>query len=245
MNKSVPRKSLKLHGYRPGIKDIWNAFMVRGAVFTKNDIPICPTTANEIPQDIILWTEAQRIYKRERAAGKRKFHISAFVCFYLDDYKFDCPTGIWHKYAQTLRILRHFDGVITPDFSTYQDFAYPIKLGNTYRMRAFGYWLGKNGIPVINNVRWGTPETYAYCFDGIEQNSIVAIGTAGGGPKKLIDRPRFEAGLKELVRVLKPHTIVVYGSANYSCFDELRQQGVKIIAFKSQMTLAHERKAAR
>ncbi|MDO5295548.1 MAG: DUF4417 domain-containing protein [bacterium] len=244
MQPSLLCKSHKLRGSRPGIKDIWNAFMVKGATFTKNDIPICPTTATETPKDIIPWTEAKRIYKRERAAGKRKFHISAFVCFYLDDYKFDGPTGIWHKYAQALRILRHFDGVITPDFSTYQDFAYPIKLGNTYRMRAFVYWLGTKGIPVINNVRWGTPETYSYCFDGIEQNSIVAIGTVGSSPRKLIDRPRFEAGLKELVRVLKPRTIIVYGSDNYPCFDELRKQDIEIIAFKSHTAQAYERRQA-
>lgn len=37
------------------------------------------------------------------------------------------------------------------------------------RMRAYGYWLGKNGIPVINNIRWGTPETFEYCFEGIPE----------------------------------------------------------------------------
>ena len=41
----------------------------------------------------------------------------------------------------------------TPDFSTYQDFPEPLKVYNTYRMRAFGYWLTKNGIKVINNIR--------------------------------------------------------------------------------------------
>lgn len=33
-----------------------------------------------------------------------------------------------------------------------------------------------------------------YCFDGIEENSTVAIGTVGGSPYKLIDRERFEKG---------------------------------------------------
>ena len=71
-----------------------------------------------------------------------------------------------------------------------------------------------------NNVRWGTSETYRYCFDGIDTDSIVAIGTVGGSPRKYIDRLRFEEGLAELVRVLRPHTIVVYGSANYPCFEK-------------------------
>ncbi|MBQ0071515.1 MAG: DUF4417 domain-containing protein, partial [Spirochaetales bacterium] len=39
---------------------------------------------------------------------------------------------------------------ITPDFSTNQDFPEAIKIYATYRMRAFGYWLGREGIEVIN-----------------------------------------------------------------------------------------------
>ena len=64
-----------------------------------------------------------------------------------------------------MNIIKHFAGIITPDFSTYQDFPEAIKIHNTYRMRLYGYWLGKEGIAVINNVRWGTEETFDYCFE--------------------------------------------------------------------------------
>ena len=36
-------------------------------------------------------------------------------------------------------------------------------------MRAFGYWISKQRIEVINNVRWGYSFTYSYCFDGIDK----------------------------------------------------------------------------
>ena len=144
---------------RAGLKDVWNAFMLNGAAFTGNDIPLCPTTAEQLPSDIITWDEAKAIYKKHRIKKEFNFKHDAFVCWYMDDYKFDSPRGIWHDYNFALKVFRHFAGVITPDFSTYQDFPEPIKLYNTYRMRAFGYWLGKNGIAVINNVRWGTSET--------------------------------------------------------------------------------------
>ena len=101
-------------------------------------------------------------------------------------------------------------------------------------MRAFGYWAGMQSLEVINNVRWGTPETYHYCFEGIEPNSVVAIGTVGGSPRKIIDRKRFESGLKEMVHQLSPHTIIVYGSSNYPCFDLLRQDGITILSYKSE-----------
>ena len=229
---------------RSGCKDVWNAFMCEGAKYGVYDIPYCPTTAKELPQDIITWEEAKSLYKRNLAIKGQEFFIDSFVCWYIDDYKFDGPRGIWHDSKFALKVLRHFAGVITPDFSTYQDFPEPLKIYNTYRMRVYGYWLGKNGISVINNVRWGTEESFCYSFEGIPQNSIVAIGTCGGNPRKLRDRKRFEDGLFELVKVLCPHTIIVYGSANYPCFDILTEQGIKIISFSSQTAKAFERRKA-
>lgn len=219
--------------------------MCEGARFSNHDIPFCPTTATDLPERIILWDEAKRLYKNALARKDISFFCNAFVCFYMDDYKFDGVRGIWNNSSYALKVLRHFAGVITPDFSTYQDFPEPLKLYNTYRMRAFGYWLGKNGIAVINNVRWGTRETWGYCWDGIPDNSIVAIGTVGGSPHKLIDRKRFEEGLERLVPERHPHTIIVYGSANYPCFDKLRERGIKVISYPSQTALAFERRQAK
>ena len=227
---------------RAGCKDVFNAYMCKDAIFGKNDIPFCPTTARELPKDVITWDEAKSIYKKNLCKKNENFQHESFVCFYMDDYKFDGTRGIWHDSAHALKVLRHFSGVITPDFSTYQDFPEPLKIYNTYRMRVFGYWLGINGISVINNVRWGTKESYRYCFDGIEQNSIVSIGTVGGSPRKYVDRVRFERGLNELVKVLSPHTIIIYGSANYPCIEQLKEQGIKIIAFSSETARAFERR---
>lgn len=230
------------HLARPGCRDIWNSYMVSDAHFSAHDIPDCPTTATTLPKTLITWEEAKSLYKKRLHRKEHKFIEDAFVCFYEDDYKFDGVRGIWHDTAHALEILHHFSGVITPDFSTYQDFPDPLKRYNTYRMRAFGHWLASSEIPVINNVRWGTPETYEYCFDGIPSNSIVAIGTCGGNPRKLTDRDRFENGLKEMVTRLHPHTIIVYGSANYNCFDELKKQGIQIVAYPSKTAKAFERR---
>ena len=136
-------------------KDYFNAFMCEGAVFSANDIPHCPTTAYALPRSIINWNVAKHLCKIELEHGNKDFSNSAFVCFYLEDSNFDGPlNGVWHNSSFALKVLRHFAGVITPDFSTYQDFPDPIKIYNTYRMRAFGHWIGKQGVPVINNVRW-------------------------------------------------------------------------------------------
>jgi len=228
------------NAHRTGCKDIWNAFMVEGATFGKHDIPFCPTTATHIPIHQVTWEEAKQIHKKHITKKEYDYHENAFVNWYFDDYKFDGVRGIWHNYKFVLEVLRHFAGAITPDFSTNQDFPESIKIYATYRMRAYGYWLGYNDIEVVNNVRWGTDETFDYCFEGIPRNSIVAIGTVGGGPRKLIDRDRFETGLFKMVKVLHPHTILVYGSSNGKCFDLLREQGIHIVSFQSKTAKVFE-----
>ena len=223
---------------REGFKNIWNAFMVKGADFTTNDIPICPTSSTEIPQNLISFADAKTIYNKRKKSGDTNFFVNDFVHFYIDDYKFDGKSGIWLDYEKAAAILKHFAGIITPDFSTCADFPEPIKKYNTYRMRAFGYWYGtllENA--VINNVRWGTEETFKYCFDGIQRNSVVAIGTVASGLRNPENQKLFSVGFYKLLDVLNPHTIIVYGSYKYPCFDKVRQK-IKIIHFRSKKDLA-------
>ncbi len=219
---------------RSGCKDIWNAFMAKDAVFGPHDIPLCPTTAQDIPVRQITWEQAKLIHTQHISRKEYDYYEDAFINWYIDDYKFDGVRGIWHDNSFVLRVLRHFAGAITPDFSTYQDFPIPIKEYATYRMRLFGYWLGKEGIAIINNVRWGTEESFEYCFEGIPLNSIVSIGTVAGGPRKLRDRIRFENGFYKMIEVLKPHTILVYGSAKGKCFDNARKLGITIASYQSR-----------
>ena len=232
------QNSNELH-IRNGCTDMWNAFMVEGADYVLgSDIPICPCTAKDIPKKLISYVDAKHLHKINYKENP-DYHIDAFIHFYIDDQKFDGPqSSVWLYPYKALEILSHFSGVITVDFSTNADFPDPIKRYNTYRMRAIGRWFGTNGISVINNVRWGTEETWDYCFDGIPYNSMVAIGTVASGIHKLENRPDFENGLFKMLERLKPHTIIVYGSANYDCFRELADKGILIIPFPSDTSLA-------
>ena len=211
-------KSTKI---RKGCKDVWNAFMVEGATFCQPfDIPFCPTTLETIPNKLVPYTEAKS------ANGK-----GGIVHFYIDDYKFNgIDSPLYNRLQTVLDLFRKFDGIITPDFSTCQDFPEAIKIGNTYRMRAFGYYSSKHGIPVVNNVRWGDPDTYDYSFAGLPENSILAISTHGC-IKQRDNRCRFKIGLLELYNRLKPHTLLVYGNTPDDIFDKIRQEGVKIVSY--------------
>jgi len=127
---------------RKGCKDMWNAFMVEGAEFTvENDIPVCPCTMKEYPGKMCSYEEAKSIHKR-LIKDNPNYFVNAYVHFYIDDQKFDGKqSSIWLYPQKALEIIRHFEGVISPDFSTFSDFPDALKRYNTYRMRAFGYWL--------------------------------------------------------------------------------------------------------
>ncbi len=223
-------------GVRKGIVDLWNAFMVDGAKFAPGtDIPICPTTATSQPEALISWREARKLHKREIGRGHKDYRVNAYIHFYIDDQYFDgLFTGIWFHSKRALKVIRHFAGIIASDFSTYTDFPDPLVRWNFYRMNAFGYWVGRLGIPVIVNARWGWPETWAYCWDGIHPGDMVAIGTVGSGLKKKINQDQFRQGFDELIRRIHPPVIVVYGSAAHSCFNKARAAGIQIVAFPSE-----------
>ncbi len=227
---------------RKSLKDIWwNAFMTEDAKFDTFDIPFCPTVLTDYPTEILTWDEAKARLKSEIKQGNDNPTIDAFVCFYSDDWKFDTSSGIWFRPWKAYETLKHFKGIITPDFSTYLDFPYPLKLWNTYRMRAFGYWISTLGIEVINNIR-GDITTLDMCALGLPRHSVYAIGTVGSGLRHIENRPQFEQWIYSIADKLEPKAIIVYGSANYKCFDILQSKGIKIIAFPSKTDLDFKRR---
>lgn len=244
-NQLNHNNTVELLPHRKGCVDMWNAFMVKDAEFERgSDIPTCTCTDAAIPLQLISYEDAKAICKREAKSSTYNFHVNAYIHFYIDDQKFDGKrSSIWLYPDKALEVIKHFSGIITPDFSTNADFPDPIKRYNTYRMRAFGCWMNQLGIPVINNVRWGTLETWSYCFDGIPKHSIVAIGTVASSIKRLSVRPNFEAGLLKMVKTLQPHTIIIYGSDRYPFFDKLKEEGTNIVAFPSKTSVAFARRA--
>ena len=72
-------------------------------------------------------------------------------------------------------------------------------------------------------------------------NGIIAVGVVASGINKLENRKYFMDGLNKAIDLLKPHTIVIYGSDNYDLFDKIREQGINIVAFPSKTSLAFKK----
>ena len=89
---------------------------------------------------------------------------------------------------------------------------------------------------------WNTADTWSYCFDGNPHNSMLCLGTVASGLKYKLNYDQFASGLFKMNEILKPHTLIVYGSSNYPCFDDLHTMGVNIITFKSKTCMYYERR---
>ena len=105
-----------------------------------------------------------------------KANAQSFVHFFLDDYKFEV---IWNDPEPRIRKLRQYKGVLSPQFSTYYTMPASVQIHNTFRSRWCGAYLQSKGFTVIHTVSWGWPQSYWYCFDGIEKGSTVALSTLG------------------------------------------------------------------
>lgn len=188
------------------------------------------TTCDTIPQNIIAFDDAM--------SAKDHNKYNKWVHFYIYDDEFE---RIWTQPERYLKVLRKYQGVISPDFSVYRDAPLGEQFSNTFRNRALGYWLSSKGVRVIPNVRWGDERSYSFCFDGIEPDKTVAIGTHGC-IKKSDDRYYYKLGLDAMVHRLRPKRIIVYGDAPHDLFSPHMEE-IEIIPFKSQFHLSRQKEA--
>ena len=213
----------RINSERPNCKDVFNAFLVRLAVYAGIfEFPVIRAT-HKIPNRLIPFSKALSSNDYDQ-----------WVHFYEDDYLFE---KLWDNPQKYLDILKRFNGVILPDFSLYRDMPLVMQLWNIYRSRAIGHWLQENGITVIPNIRYGDKRTYKCCCDGIDTHCVIAVGSHGTLKNK-VDRKIFVNGLESVVSRLHPTVIVVYGSAPDSIFDKYRAQGICIVSFDSEFSKA-------
>ena len=129
---------------------------------------------------------------------------------------FDCVEYIfifervWNKPEDYTDILFDYDCILTPDFSLYMDMPIPMKIWNVYRSRFIGNYYQSKGITVIPTLSWAEPETFQFCFEGIQEGGVVSVSTIG--VKRDSDAFKvWSDGMQAAIDKIKPSTILVYG----------------------------------
>lgn len=132
------------------------------------------------------------------------------VHFFIDDYQFE---RLWNNTDKYINMLKKAKYVLTPDFSLYRDMDLAIQLYNIYKSRWIGAYMQSEGIAVIPTISWSDERSYDFCFEGVENNSVVAISTYGTKASKEA-KELFENGYKEMLKRIEPSKIICYGNNN-------------------------------
>ena len=94
---------------------------------------------------------------------------------------------------------------------------------------------------MIINVRWTDENSYEFCFEGIEEGSVVAVGSYGCS-KNREDKQLFENGLNELIKRIKPEAIIFYGALTNNVKRILSDNNQKYIQFLPEITIVAKEK---
>ena len=114
---------------------------------------------------------------------------------------------MWNAPNKSARYLNRFDVLLSPDFSLHADLPLSLQIYNVYRSRwCAAHWI-TNGHNVIPTVGWSTPESYAFCFDGIAPHSVVALTTLGTRRQKR----EFLHGFDAMMERVRPSAVLCYG----------------------------------
>lgn len=129
------------------------------------------------------------------------------VHFFLDDYQIE---RVWNRPEFYINKLKDFDCVLTPDFSLYSDMPKSMMIWNIYRSRLIGQLMQKAGIIVIPTVSWADETTFDFCFDGLPQESTLAISTIGVKQNQSKYKV-WQSGVDEMIKRCRPKKLMIYG----------------------------------
>lgn len=139
-------------------------------------------------------------------ARKERNPKKAIAHCFLDDYKFET---LWREPMKSIETLFNFKYVIPPDFSFYSDMPLALQIYQVYRMRAIHHFLSETGINCVPVVGWSNEKSFEFCFDGLPEESTLAVSTNGCFSKDGMDC--YRKGFSEMCHRLHPKRVIVVG----------------------------------
>lgn len=178
-------------------QNICNLHLCQRMSFSGNyDMPEVDAYCGSVPNNFLPFNQALS-----------STDFDSCVHFFIDDYQFE---RIWRLPERYLSVLKRFRCLMAPDFSLFVDVPRAVNVWNVYRNRVITKWLQNNNVSVIPCVSWGNADTLSFCFDGIPNNSILAIGRTAYG-RNPSQSDLFFYGLQRLVELKRPKHILLYG----------------------------------
>lgn len=125
------------------------------------------------------------------------------VHFFTYDWKFE---KVYSRAEDELEKLSQYYALFSPDFSLFTNMPRVLQILSVFKNRWCGaYWQSK-GLKVIPTVSWGDESSFDFCFDGIEEGSVVAVCTY----YRENCEEEFMLGYNEMLRRIKPSMVLCY-----------------------------------
>ncbi|MDO4459313.1 MAG: DUF4417 domain-containing protein [Clostridia bacterium] len=145
------------------------------------------------------------------------------VHFFVDDYRFE---SIYNHPQKSLEKYRKYRFLLSPDYSLYADMEPWRQIESIGKSRWVGAKWQEEGMIVIPTVSWGLSRSFEFCFDGIQKNSIVALGMIGCKQNK----KNFLKGYFQMLSKIEPEAIICLGKP----FPEMKENIIYIDYVKSR-----------
>ncbi len=190
-------------------KIVRNEFLYHGNSVGKYEFPIIRK------QDIDVNKIKLLSYVDTKADDKE--NKDKTIHFFTHDWKFE---KVYENADKELEKLKQYYCLLSPDFSMFTNMPIALQIASVFKNRWCGaYWQSK-GLNVIPVVSWSDEKSFDFCFDGIEEGSIVFVCTYYCEN----DEISFMTGYREMLKRIKPSLVL--------CYDEpFDAMGKNVISF--------------
>lgn len=123
--------------------------------------------------------------------------------FFTHDWLFD---KVYDKAFDEEEKIKQYYALLSPDFSMFTDMPLALQINSVFKNRWCGAHWQSLGLRVIPTVSWGDERSFEFCFDGVEQGSVVAVCTY----YRENDEESFMLGYNKMLEIIKPSAILCY-----------------------------------
>lgn len=160
------------------------------------------------------------------ASKKDTKNLHKGVHFFVDDFRFET---IYNHPEKSLERFGRYRFLLTPDYSLYAEMNPWRQIESVGKARWVGAKWQAEGKTVVPTVSWGLARSFEFCFDGIQKNSIVAVGMIGCKRNKI----DFLKGYNQMLSKIEPEAVICFGTP----FDEMNGNIIAVDYLSSRKVL--------
>mgnify|MGYP003420666459 CR=1 FL=1 len=137
------------------------------------------------------------------------------ITMFQDDYIIE---RFWNNPMAYIERFEVAGAVMSPDYSLLVGMPKPMQMWQVYRNRLVGHIWETKGINVVPTIGWSDSDSFEYCFEGVEKESIITVSNIGC--RNDDNKSYFDAGFNAMIKAINPKKIVFMCNNKYKSYYE-------------------------